>query len=85
MNLIFLIPLATCFLTGCLCQKCPGEIAYLTAVIAVISLILSLILAPWQLQLLIILFVFSSTRKLLQQNESRLRLMDRQKQGDRHS
>ncbi|NHC34265.1 hypothetical protein [Scytonema millei] len=84
MNLIFLIPLATCFLTGYLCQKCPGEIAYLTAVIAIVSLILSLILAPWQLQLLIILLVFSTTRKLLRQNEYRLRLMDRQKQGDRN-
>lgn len=85
MNLVFLIPLATCLFTGYLCQKCPGEIAYLTAIVAVVSLILSLILAPWQLQLLIILLVFSGTRKLLQQNEYRLRLMERQKQGDRNS
>jgi len=85
MNLIFLIPIATCFFIGYLCQKCPGEIAYLTATIAVVSLISSLILAPWQLQLLIILLVFSSTRKLLQQNEYRLQLMEQQKQGDRNS
>jgi hypothetical protein len=51
MHWLFLLPLSTGVLSGYICQKAKDEIYYLTATIALISLLLSLIMAPWQLQL----------------------------------
>jgi hypothetical protein len=57
MHWLFLLPLSTGVLSGYICQKAKDEIYYLTATIALISLLLSLIMAPWQLQLGILLVV----------------------------
>jgi membrane protein implicated in regulation of membrane protease activity len=74
MHLHFLIPLATCIASSYLFKNAVDEIADLSGAITVVSLVLSLILAPWQLQLLVLTFVVISTRRLLLQNETRTRL-----------
>lgn len=74
MRLLFLIPLTTSLVAGYLFKKSADEMAYLTGLITIVSLILSLVLAPWQLQLLILMLVLISTRRLLLQNEYRLEL-----------
>ena len=69
MPLFFLIPLCTGLVTGYLFKKSSDEIAYLAGVFAAISLILSLILAPWQIQLGLLILVLVITNKLLQKNK----------------
>ncbi len=71
MALFFLIPLCTALATGYLFKKSTDEIAYLAGVFAAISLILSLILAPWQIQFGLLIIVFMITNKLLQENDSK--------------
>jgi hypothetical protein len=65
MHLSFLIPLCTGLAIGYVSQKCDGEIAYLISLFTVISLILSLILAPWQFQLVLLILVLVSTERFL--------------------
>lgn len=69
MPLFFLIPLCTALATGYLFKKSTDEIAYLAGVFAAISLILSLILAPWQIQFGLLIAVLMITNRLLQKNE----------------
>ncbi|RCJ22118.1 hypothetical protein A6S26_22395 [Nostoc sp. ATCC 43529] len=71
MGLFFLIPLCTALATGYLFKKSTDEVAYLAGVFAAISLILSLVLAPWQIQFGLLIIVFMITNKLLQQNDSK--------------
>ncbi|BAY75011.1 MAG: hypothetical protein RMY28_014700 [Nostoc sp. ChiSLP01] len=71
MALFFLIPLCTALATGYLFKKSSDEIAYLAGVFAAISLILSLVLAPWQIQFALLIVVFAITNKLLQENDSK--------------
>lgn len=74
MHLFFLVPLTAGLVSGYIMQKSADEMAYLTGTIAIVSLILSLIVAPWQLQLLILMLVIISTRRLLLLNHSQLDL-----------
>lgn len=69
MQLIFLIPLTTSFLAGYILKKSADEMAYLAGSVTIVSMILALVLAPWQIQLAILAFVIISTRKLLQKNQ----------------
>ena len=55
MSYLFLLPLFTAALAAYFWQKSSDEIAYLASAATVISLVLSLVLAPWQIQLLILL------------------------------
>ncbi|MBN3946465.1 MAG: hypothetical protein HWQ38_08205 [Nostoc sp. NMS7] len=71
MPLFFLIPLCTALATGYLFKKSTDEIAYLAGVFAAISLILSLVLAPWQIQFGFLITVLIITNRLLQENESK--------------
>ncbi|MEH2455592.1 hypothetical protein [Nostoc sp.] len=71
MPLFFLIPLCTALATGYFFQKSTDEIAYLAGVFAAISFILSLVLAPWQIQFGLLMIVLIITNKLLQENESK--------------
>ncbi|MHC5715128.1 MAG: hypothetical protein ACYTX0_24025 [Nostoc sp.] len=71
MPLFFLIPLCTALATGYLFKKSTDEIAYLAGVFAAISLILSLVLAPWQIQFGLLIIVLIITNRLLQENESK--------------
>ncbi|MBW4612853.1 MAG: hypothetical protein KME21_06140 [Desmonostoc vinosum HA7617-LM4] len=65
MALFFLIPLCTGLITGYFFKKSTDEIAYLAGVFAAISLLLSLVLAPWPIQLMLLFIVLISTNKLL--------------------
>ncbi|MDF5735579.1 MULTISPECIES: hypothetical protein [unclassified Nostoc] len=69
MPLFFLIPLCTALATGYLFKKSTDEIAYLAGVFAAISLILTLVLAPWQIQFGLLIIVLIITNRLLQENE----------------
>ncbi|MBE9052896.1 hypothetical protein IQ243_21215 [Nostocales cyanobacterium LEGE 11386] len=68
MHLSFLIPLCTGLVTGYVAKRCNDEIAYLTGLFTVISLILSLVLAPWQFQLVLLILVLIGTNRFLQNN-----------------
>ncbi|MBI1241816.1 hypothetical protein [Umezakia ovalisporum] len=68
MHLSFLIPLCTGLAIGYVSKKCHGEIAYLISLFTVISLILSLVLAPWQFQLMLLIFVMVSSEIFLHRN-----------------
>ena len=70
MHLLFLVPLTTGLVSGYFFKNAVDEMAYLTGVITIVSLFLSLVLAPWQLQLLLLVLVIFSTRKLLLLNQS---------------
>ncbi|OKH38529.1 hypothetical protein NIES2101_36075 [Calothrix sp. HK-06] len=69
MVLAFLLPLLTALVSGYLFQKSTDEIGYLAGGIAIISFVISLVLAPWEIQLLLLVVVLVSTQKLLQQND----------------
>jgi hypothetical protein len=69
MTLFFLIPLFTCLISGYIFKKGVDEITYFAGILAVISLIISLVLAPWQFQLLLLIVVLISTQRLLEKNE----------------
>lgn len=74
MHLFFLIPLTTALVSGYIFQKSADEMAYLTGIVALISLFFSLVLAPWQIQLLVLGGVIYTTRKLLQENHYRMHM-----------
>jgi predicted membrane protein len=74
MPLLFIIPLLAGLIAGYIFKTSTDEIGQLTGVVAAISLILSLVLAPWQLQVLILIVVLASTQKLLVQNEYQSKL-----------
>jgi hypothetical protein len=67
MPLFFLIPLFTGLATGYISQKCHDEIGYIISLFTILSLILSLILAPWQIQLFLLIAVLASTNRFLKQ------------------
>ncbi|ADI63973.1 hypothetical protein [Trichormus azollae] len=66
MPLFFLIPLFTGLITGYFLNKENDEIGYISGVLTAISLIFSLILAPWQVQLGLLVVVLFGSKKLLQ-------------------
>ncbi len=68
MHLSFLIPLCTGLAIGYVSKKCDGEIAYLISLFTIISLILSLVLAPWQFKLVLLIVVLVSTDRFLLKN-----------------
>ncbi|GEM_PF-853003 len=65
MRLFFLIPLATGLLSSYISLNNKEDISYLFGIIAGGSLVLSLILAPWEIQLLILLIVIVNIRQFL--------------------
>nr|WP_244329212.1 hypothetical protein [Tolypothrix sp. PCC 7910] len=65
MALFFLVPLCTALITGYFVKQSTDEIAYIAGVFGFICLILSLVLAPWQIQLLLLILVLLGTNKLL--------------------
>ncbi|MGF1672222.1 MAG: DUF4278 domain-containing protein [Rivularia sp. (in: cyanobacteria)] len=81
MPLFFLIPLFICVITGYIFKKCSDEVGYLAGLFAIISLVFSLILAPWEIQVLLLVVVLVTTKKLLQQNEYQLKFEQR---GNNH-
>jgi hypothetical protein len=68
MPMFFLVPLVAGLATGYISKKCQDEVAYLTSIFTVLSLVLSLVLAPWQIQALLLMVVLASTNKFLRRN-----------------
>ncbi|MEA5616821.1 hypothetical protein VB711_03055 [Cronbergia sp. UHCC 0137] len=69
MPLFFLIPLCTGLITGYIFQKNTDEIACIAGVFKAVSFILSLVLAPWQIQFILLIFVLFVTKKILRDEE----------------
>ncbi len=67
----FLIPLLTALVAIYITHNSDAEISYLTGAVTVFSLILSLILAPWELQLLILMVVIVWSRQLWLKGEKK--------------
>lgn len=65
MSLFFLIPLTISLVTGYVFKNSAADMAELMILATVFSLILSLVLAPWQLQLLVLILVITSTKQVL--------------------
>lgn len=78
MHLTFLIPLMTGVVSAYIFNKSADEMADLTGVVTIVSIILALIFAPWQLQLLVLVAGIISTRRLLLQNESKMGLQNKE-------
>ena len=66
MPLSFLFPLALALIVAYILKNSADEIAYLSACILVVSLVVSLAIAPWQIQLLLLILVLLSNQRLLQ-------------------
>ncbi len=63
MSLSFIIPLVIFLVAVYIFKNSADEIAYLCAAIALVSLVVSLVLAPWPLQLLLLMIVLISNRR----------------------
>lgn len=70
MRLFFLIPVATGILSSYISFNSKDDISYIFGVVAGLSLVLSLILAPWEIQLLILLLVLINLRQFLVKKDS---------------
>ncbi len=64
MRWLFLIPLTTGILSGYISYYLMDEIAYFTGALSLISLLICLFIAPWQLQLFILVLVLLAVRLL---------------------
>lgn len=76
MALFFLIPLLTGLIGGYIFKKCSDEIGYFVGIFALMCIILSLVLAPWEIQLMLLIFTLVITQRLLQQNEYKLKQVE---------
>jgi len=65
-SLSFIIPLTTVVVAVYFFKRSSDEIAYLAAIIAVVGLLLTLVLAPWQIQLLLLVVAAVYTKILWQ-------------------
>jgi membrane protein implicated in regulation of membrane protease activity len=66
MSWSFTIPLAIALTVAYILKKSADEIAYLAAAILIVSLVLSLVLAPWPVQLLLLALLLLSNQRLSQ-------------------
>lgn len=82
MRLFFLIPLTISLAASYVFKNSADEIAELTGLVIVVSLILSLVLAPWQFQLLVLMLVTIGTRCLLLQNKYRMAAEEKKQECD---
>jgi hypothetical protein len=65
----FIIPLGLALVVFYILKHATDEIAYIATAILVVSLIVSLIIAPWQFQLLLLLLVLLSNIRIWQKTE----------------
>jgi len=66
----FLIPLGIALVVNYILKHSTDEIAYIATAILVVSLIISLVIAPWQLQLLLLILVSVGNLRIWQYNDS---------------
>ncbi len=69
MSLFFLIPLRISLVTGYIFKNSAADMAELIILAIVFNLILSLVLAPWQLQLVVLVMVLIGTGQILPQRD----------------
>lgn len=63
MSLLFIIPLGIFLVAAYLFKHLANEMAYLAAAVALVSLLVTLCLAPWQIQLLLLVVVILSNHR----------------------
>jgi len=63
MSLLFIIPLGIFLIAAYLFKQLANEMAYLAAAIALVSLFVTLCLAPWQIQVLLLILVILSNHR----------------------
>jgi hypothetical protein len=68
MPLFFLMTLVTGVMTGYLFQRDGDEITNIAGVLTAVIFIVSLVLAPWQIQFGMLIFVIIVSNKLLNKN-----------------
>jgi hypothetical protein len=68
MPLFFLMTLVTGVMTGYLFQRDGDEITNIAGVLTAVIFIVSLVLAPWQIQFGLLIFVIIVSNKLLNKN-----------------
>lgn len=64
MTFFFIIPLAVVMIAVYIYKVSADEIAYLAASISLVGLVLSLVLAPWQLKLVLLMLALLSSKQL---------------------
>ena len=69
MDWYFIIPLGIALVVNYILKHSTDEIAYIATAILVVSLIISLMIAPWQLQLLLVIMVLIGNLRIWQNNE----------------
>ncbi|MGH7998126.1 MAG: hypothetical protein ACREPR_01495 [Brasilonema sp.] len=80
MALFFLIPLFTGLVGGYIFKKCTDEIGHFIGIFAVVCIVLSLALAPWQILFLLLIFTLITTKKLLRQNEYKMNQLQKEQE-----
>ena len=74
MSLLFLIPFAISIASAfVIFENSHDEVALLAASAASVSLILCLLFLPWQVQLLVLMFVLTITRRVSVPKQSKFR------------
>jgi type IV secretory pathway TrbD component len=68
MPLFFLMTLVTGVITGYLFKRNDDEITYIAGILTAVIFIVSLVLAPWQIQFGMLMFVVIVSNKLLKKN-----------------
>ncbi len=63
MSLVFVVSLAILIISAYIFKHSADEISYLAAAISGVSLLISLVLAPWPIQLLLLILVLLSNRQ----------------------
>ncbi len=69
MDWYFIIPLGIALVVNYILKHSTDEIAYIATAILVVSLIISLMIAPWQLQLLLVIMVLIGNLRIWPKNE----------------
>ncbi len=81
MAFAFLIPLFIGLTGGYIFQRSTDETGYLVGAFAVVSFLISIVLAPWEIQLLLLVSVLLIANKLLQQNDRKIKFQDSHGKG----
>ncbi|MBE9231725.1 hypothetical protein IQ231_08485 [Cuspidothrix issatschenkoi LEGE 03284] len=68
MPLFFLMTLVTGVITSYLFKRNDDEITYIAGILTAVIFIVSLVLAPWQIQFGMLMFVVIVSNKLLKKN-----------------
>ncbi len=81
MAFAFLIPLFIGLITGHIFQRSTDETGYLAGGFAIVSFLISIVLAPWEIQLLLLVSVLLTAHKLLLINDRKIKFQDSHGKG----